>query len=82
MRLPSDDAPPRERYTMPDPDGLSDAYQRLREAAYHDTHMSRDDVKAVLMLAEGYLGLTTYEMGQECCVAKLRDIWRARRRRA
>jgi hypothetical protein len=81
MRLPSADAPESKRYTMPDPDGLHDAYQRLREAAYYDMPMDREDVKDVLGLAEGYLGLTTYELGQECCVGKLRDIWRARRRR-
>lgn len=33
----------------------------------------------VLMLANAYLTLTTYELGQEHCIQKLRDIWRARR---
>lgn len=33
----------------------------------------------VLMLANAYLTLTTYELGQEHCLRKLRDIWRARR---
>lgn len=82
LQLPTADAPANKRYVMPDPDALMEVYQRLHEAAYHDLPISTADVKDVLLLAEGYLNLTTYELGQECCVAKLRDIWRARRARA
>jgi hypothetical protein len=81
LQLPSDDAPERERYTMPDPVALADAYERLYHAAYLGQPLSTDDVKDVLQLASGYLDLTTYELGQECSVGKLRDIWRALRRR-
>jgi hypothetical protein len=83
LRLPSEDSPQSKRYSMPDPDGpASDAYERLYHAVYYDSRTpDLADVKEVLQLASGYLDLTTYEMGQECCVGKLRDIWRARRRR-
>jgi hypothetical protein len=83
LQLPSADLPQSDRYQMPDPDGeLGEAYERLYHQAYLDQPLSREDVKDVLMLAHGYLDLTTYDLGQECCVGKLRDIWRARRRRA
>ncbi len=82
LRLPTADAPQSERYAMPDPDALIDAYYRLYRSVWYDkTAPNDEDIKSVLILADGYLGLTMYELGQECCVSKLRDIWRARRAR-
>lgn len=81
LRLPDSSAPPEERYAMPDPDALCESRSRLRRAAYGDGTVDIKDVKRVLWLADGYIDLTMYELGQECCVEKLRDIWRARRRR-
>ncbi len=81
LHLPAPDAPPPERYVMPNPDALAEAYAR----AYHAVWWRKEapaieDIKALLSLADGYRSLTTYPLGQECCVDKLRDIWRARRR--
>ncbi len=71
-----------DTYSMPDPDGLVDAYRRVRESVYGPvTTATPDDLKSVLALAKGYLDLTTYDLGQEVCVGKLRAIWRSRRRR-
>jgi hypothetical protein len=85
LRLPSPDAPESERYVMPDPYALHEAYARVHHASYrgifYGEDLKRDDVKAVLELARGYLDLTTYPLGQETCVGKLRDIWRALRKR-
>lgn len=76
----------RKRYSMPDPDVLHDAYGRVRRAAFGNVfdgegEIDAADLRRVLMLAQGYLDLTTYVLGQECCVGKLRDVWRARRAR-
>jgi hypothetical protein len=81
LHLPTDDATQEHRYTMPDPDALAESYERLYHAAWLGQPMDCADVKAVLALASGYLHLTTYDLGQECCVGQLRDIWRARRMR-
>jgi hypothetical protein len=83
VRLPHDETDERKRYSMPDVDELHDAYIRLYRAVWYDHEGAPDieDIKRVLMLANGYVSLTTYELGQECCVGKLRDIWRARRHR-
>lgn len=85
IKLPHDETDPDKRYSMPDPDALADAYQRVRShwsrGAQPSEGNMESDLAAVLALARGYLDLTTYELGQECCVGKLRDIWRARRAR-
>lgn len=84
MDLPHGETHRDKVYSMPDPDGLIGAYENVRERVYHPEWKldpTREDLKRVLMLAEGYLDLTTYTLGQECCVGKLRDIWRARRAR-
>jgi hypothetical protein len=83
MTLPSEDAPPDERYSMPDPDADLEAFVRLRAAAFDPDrpHADINDIRAVLSLANGYLDLTRGEAGQEVNVKRLRDIWRERRRR-
>lgn len=72
-----------DTYSFPDPDGLVDAYQRVRDGVYYkaDAGPDPEDLKRVLSLAEGYLELTTYELGPAHCGRKLQDIWRARKRR-
>ena len=80
MRLPIGSTDPGETYAMPDPDVLGEAFERAYRHRYYGEGLGdQRDWDRVLMLARGYLGLTTYELGQECCVEKLRDIWRARR---
>lgn len=83
LHLPHDEADPNKRYIMPDPDGcLGESVHRLSAALNTGREVDISDVIHVLMLARGYLDLTTYKLGQECCAGKLRDIWRARRARA
>jgi len=80
IRLPHGETDPTKRYSMPDPDTLGPAYDAAYRAVYYERRaLTYDEVAAVLMLAGGYLDLTTYELGQECCVGKLRDVWRHRR---
>lgn len=86
LLLPHGEEDERRTYVMPDPDeaGTGEALRALWEAydAPGDkVTVRRDDLVRVLGLAIGYLDLTTYELGQEHCVRKLRDIWRARRAR-
>lgn len=89
MRLPHDTTDARKRYTMPDPDALEERFASARGAIFPPLHvespthvtMTREDACALLALADGYLTLTQCELGQECSVGKLRDIWRARRAR-
>jgi hypothetical protein len=88
LLLPMGEEDSRKTYTMPDPDGLCDAYGRLYGVVFHrdapvapTVEVSRSDLIKVLSLASGYETLTTYELGQEHCVEKLRDIWRSRRAR-
>lgn len=88
MRLPHDETDERKRYAMPDPDALAPAYGSLYDAAWYrgdrtteTVTVSREELRRLLSLAGGYLDLTTYELGQEHCVEKLRDVWRARRAR-
>jgi len=84
MRLPHDETAECNWYTMPDPDVLEPLYRAARHRRYYpNTHLCYTDEQitdALIALAGGYLDLTMYELGQECCVRKLRDIWRARRR--
>lgn len=80
LRLPHGETDPDKTYSMPDPDALGAAYEAVYRARFYGgPPASPDDIARVLTLAGGYLDLTTYELGQECCVEKLRDIWRARR---
>lgn len=89
LRLPHDETAPEKLYSFPNPDALIVAFRALNQEVYlfaDDEQRSRDRVTVsydhvayVLMLANAYLDLTMYELGQECCVEKLRDIWRARR---
>lgn len=91
LRLPHDETDPAKRYSMPDPDGrLFASYDAARrrlspgcslEDLPAEVRLSREELEHVLRLAMGYLDLTTYSLGQEHCVEKLRDIWRARRAR-
>ena len=79
LRLPHGETDPAKRYSMPDPDELYEAYMRVhRHRFYGEGALNKDDLSSVLALASGYLSLTTHELGQECCVGKLRDVWRAR----
>lgn len=83
MRLHSGD--PEKQYLMPDPDAVQDIYYAARHKFYPLTGEPRaltaEERMVVTMLAEAYLHLTTYSLGQECCVQKLRDVWRARKKR-
>jgi hypothetical protein len=67
---------------MPDPDIGVSLYESAYRAYYYsgsNRELPHELVVALFTLAQGYLDLTTYELGQEHCVAKLRDIWRARK---
>lgn len=87
LLLPPGEEDPGKTYVMPDPgDLLRDAYVRAYHAVYRGSlgddspvTLTRRDAQRLLSLADGYLTLTTYALGQEHCVEKLRDIWRARR---
>jgi hypothetical protein len=91
MLLPHGETEERKRYAMPDPDALGPSYGRLYDATWYrhpfgtplpeTIEVSREDLRRLLSLANGYLTLTTYELGQEHCVSKLRDVWRARKAR-
>jgi hypothetical protein len=89
LRLPHSETAPEKLYSFPNPDTLIVAFRALNQEVYlfaDDEQRSRNRVTVsyehvayVLMLAHAYLDLTMYELGQEHCVEKLRDIWRARR---
>jgi hypothetical protein len=80
LRLPHDVPEGPHRYGMPDPDACADAFVIAYRHRYcGERAPSPIEVGKLLQLADGYLTLTTYALGQECCVRKLRDIWRARR---
>jgi len=80
IKLPHGESDTAKRYSMPDPDALGAAVSVLyRSIFYHERPPTREELIRVVTLAQGYLDLTTYELGQEHCAAKLRDIWRARR---
>lgn len=93
MRLPHDETDTHKLYSHPDPDGNADAYTKVyRHHYYGEPAPTREELARVLVLAGGYLDLTTYGSaqdgsalgygGQEHCVRHLRAIWRARRSRA
>jgi len=82
LRLPHGETDGAKRYVMPDPDAGLDAIGRMTDYwSGLRGELHRGDLARVLMLARGYIALTTYPLGQEHCVGKLRDVWRARRAR-
>lgn len=88
IKLPHDETDPIKIYSMPDPDALRERYATAREKTFpgfgeggQTVLLTYEEACGLIALAEGYLDLTTYILGQECCVSKLRDIWRARRER-
>ena len=83
MPLPLGEVRPDHVYSMPDPDELGPAFTEVYRAHYYgEGAVSRDALARVLMLANGYLWLTSEGPGQTDCLRKLRDIWRARKARA
>lgn len=78
LRLTPGETNPRRTYTLPDPDspGLHDAAHAARSG-----EPTRSQLYELAAVAEAYLHLTTYSLGQEHCARKLRDVWRARRAR-
>lgn len=80
IRLPSRDAPPEKRYSMPNPEHRPEAWGNVHAWVYGEGPLPcREDLQQVLSMANGYRHLTMYELGQEHCVRQLRDVWRARR---
>lgn len=80
LRLPHDETDETKRYSLPDPDALAVAYDAAYRAHwYGERVVTPEEIGHVLALARGYLDLTTHSLGQEVCVGKLRDVWRARR---
>jgi hypothetical protein len=80
MRLPHDETDEAKRYSLTDPRECDEAYTAVyRWRWYGEREPTPEEFARVLMLAGDYLHLTTYELGQECCVRKLRDVWRALR---
>ena len=86
LLLPNGDHRRERQYVMPSPDALGDAYERAYDAAWYrpqteggEVTLDKQTLRDLISLAGGYLTLTTYALGQEHCVGKLRDIWRARR---
>lgn len=83
LRLPVGETDPNKIYHYPDPDALKPDYLEARSKFYtsggRTQPLSEHELYVLFELAGAYLNLTTYALGQECCVEKLRDIWRARR---
>jgi hypothetical protein len=89
IKLPRGETDTRKTYVFPDPDALGQLLWRTRYAYLYPVgideprpstvDVARGDLEKLLAYAEAYIDLTTYELGQEHCVKKLRDIWRARR---
>jgi hypothetical protein len=80
MRLPHDETDMRKRYTLPDPDVLGDSVTIAHRYLYYgEREPTKVEWQNVVALAEAYFFLTTYTLGQEHCVEKLRHVWRARR---
>ncbi|MHA1573443.1 MAG: hypothetical protein ACTSX8_05565 [Alphaproteobacteria bacterium] len=78
LLLPHGEKDPAKQYIFPDPlhEPFIEAEQKAR---YNPQALTRTDLLALCSLAAAYRTLTSYELGQECCVKQLRDIWRARR---
>jgi hypothetical protein len=66
------------RWSVTDPHGeaLADAAHRLR---YDFEHATQSDAFTVLSALDCYRHLTTYDLGVEHIIRKLRLIWRALR---
>lgn len=71
----------RDRWSITDPTSaqLNEAMHRLRYESRDEQGELRHDILTVLRAAEDYQHLTTYELGVEHIVRKLRAIWRALR---
>lgn len=72
----------RDRWSITDPTSaqLNAAMHNLRyESENQQNDQLRRDILRVLRAAEDYQHLTTYELGVEHIVRKLRAIWRALR---
>lgn len=79
----------RDRWSITDPvsERLADACRRLRPDSTYiggeyaalspEERQRRDDLYVVLRCVEDYQHLTTYELGVEHIIRKLRVIWRA-----
>lgn len=77
---------PNEHWMISDPESvqLNEAMHRMRyEYAQSETtsKQHKSDIYHVLAAAEAYQHLTTYELGVEHCITKLRAIWRGLRDR-
>lgn len=80
VRLPHGEVDERKRYIMPDPDSMAPATRAVYGWIHYNEPMpSRTELQCVVSMAQTFVHLTTYELGQEHCVGQLRDIWRARR---
>ena len=82
--LPHDEDRPSHNYQMPWPGGdnamilpVIDHQARWTDA--ESLTIKVTDLRRIIALAQGYMDLTTYELGQGVCVEKLKDLWRARR---
>jgi hypothetical protein len=80
LRLPHGETDERKLYSMPNPDVLMESFKIVyRNRFCRERVPTQEEMDHVIYLADAYLSLTMFELGQECCVGKLRDIWRARR---
>lgn len=82
IKLPIGETDERKVYRMPDPDDLQDSIDAIyRWRYYSGPEPTTEQFTAAYIAAASYIALTTCFLGQEHCVRKLRDIWRARRDR-
>lgn len=80
LKLPHGETDPAHIYVVPDPREVARAVERMHRATYYGGETISDREWAILSdAAAAYVYLTTDILGQEHCVAKLRDIWRAMR---
>lgn len=86
LRVPHDETDETDEskvasFPNPDHDAVDKAFGRANDLLF-SKRLGVEDEAAVRMLysiAEAYMHLTTYDLGQEVCVTRLRQIWRARR---
>ena len=76
LKLPHGETDLAKRYSMPNP--YNEEIRHALEQCRHG-EPRRVDMLLVLSLADAYIHLTTYELGQEHCVRQLREFWQARR---